>query len=599
MTCFAYFAYTDADRILHKHALSSLNNDLETITSNFNDSLKTLQKNLFFLQQSGPVLRLSKALKLKQKNEKEIAFWQERVEKLFKLLLSQNPSYINIYVVPWGEAEEVPVVFVKQNRGHISLSTSSTNEINLSHLSDLLQLAQNKIYFSDITLTKHDELSRQIHPEWQVNIPLYLQDKSIWSIGITANLITNSIAQKHSKPDIHHFITDQKGNYLSHNELAILDPSSIKKIHSEYPTEDFFLKGKDDHNNLSLDLPKLGVGIAIHKVFFDPLHPDRFITFGAVQSYASLSKDSREYRNKIFLILFLIVVILGCLTAIAASIIVRPVTTLTSISNQIAAGDENIEIPVSGNDEITLLAQSLKIMLERILSSKNDLYQLSQTLEAQVRERTEELLQKNEEYAQIFNTAADGLVVIGKDFNILRVNTTIINLFDSTGEKVIGEKCYAIFPGPLCQTSQCPMERIKNGEDRIEYESIKHGKDNIELSCLITATPYQNVNREFLGIVENFKDITDRKKAEEEREKLIQKLQKAIDEIKTLSGIIPICSSCKKIRDDKGYWKQVEVYIEEHSKAQFSHAMCKECCEKLYGGQDWYEEGKKDGAFLD
>ena len=71
--------------------------------------------------------------------------------------------------------------------------------------------------------------------------------------------------------------------------------------------------------------------------------------------------------------------------------------------------------------------------------------------------------------------------------------------------------------------------------------------------------------------------------------------KQALDEVKTLSGFIPICASCKKIRDDKGYWSQVETYIEKHSAAQFSHAMCIECTDKLYGGQDWYEKAKKDG----
>lgn len=77
-------------------------------------------------------------------------------------------------------------------------------------------------------------------------------------------------------------------------------------------------------------------------------------------------------------------------------------------------------------------------------------------------------------------------------------------------------------------------------------------------------------------------DITERKQAEEDREKLIKKLQKALEEIKTLKGIIPICASCKKIRDDRGYWKQIESYIQEHSEAEFSHSICQECTKKLY-----------------
>jgi CheY-like chemotaxis protein len=69
---------------------------------------------------------------------------------------------------------------------------------------------------------------------------------------------------------------------------------------------------------------------------------------------------------------------------------------------------------------------------------------------------------------------------------------------------------------------------------------------------------------------------------EAERRTLMRKLQEAMDEIKTLSGIIPICASCKKIRNDAGYWEAVEEYIEHHSDAQFSHGVCPECAAKLY-----------------
>ncbi|MBC8318786.1 MAG: response regulator [Desulfobulbaceae bacterium] len=72
-------------------------------------------------------------------------------------------------------------------------------------------------------------------------------------------------------------------------------------------------------------------------------------------------------------------------------------------------------------------------------------------------------------------------------------------------------------------------------------------------------------------------------------------LEKALKEIKTLQGIIPICAKCKKIRDDKGYWHQVDQYIAEHTEAQFSHGMCRKCSDDLYGGQDWYEEAVQNG----
>ncbi len=77
-------------------------------------------------------------------------------------------------------------------------------------------------------------------------------------------------------------------------------------------------------------------------------------------------------------------------------------------------------------------------------------------------------------------------------------------------------------------------------------------------------------------------DVSDRKIAEMEKEKLILELQRALEEVKTLKGLIPICASCKKIRDDEGIWNQIESYVQKHSYAQFSHGICPECMKKLY-----------------
>ena len=77
-------------------------------------------------------------------------------------------------------------------------------------------------------------------------------------------------------------------------------------------------------------------------------------------------------------------------------------------------------------------------------------------------------------------------------------------------------------------------------------------------------------------------EMEERKKAQEEKDNLIVELRKALSEVKTLSGMLPICSSCKKIRDDKGYWNKIELYIHSHSEVQFSHGICPDCAKKLY-----------------
>ena len=80
--------------------------------------------------------------------------------------------------------------------------------------------------------------------------------------------------------------------------------------------------------------------------------------------------------------------------------------------------------------------------------------------------------------------------------------------------------------------------------------------------------------------------------AEKERRQLIRELQQALAEVKKLSGLLPICASCKKIRNDQGYWSQVEAYIEEHSEAEFTHSVCPDCAKVLYPG---YQTGKTAG----
>ena len=88
----------------------------------------------------------------------------------------------------------------------------------------------------------------------------------------------------------------------------------------------------------------------------------------------------------------------------------------------------------------------------------------------------------------------------------------------------------------------------------------------------------------------SMEDITERKRAEEERERLIAELQGALDNVKTLRGLIPICAKCKKIRDDEGYWHEVEVYVRDHTEAQFTHGLCPDCFRELYPGYEAFAE---------
>jgi len=119
------------------------------------------------------------------------------------------------------------------------------------------------------------------------------------------------------------------------------------------------------------------------------------------------------------------------------------------------------------------------------------------------------------ELNQIFETAADGMRVVDKDFNVLRVNETFSRLSGISKEEIVGKKCNEVFRGPLCHTHGCPLTRILAGEERVELDMERERNDGTVVSCIVTATALREHSGELVGIVEDYKDITERKRAEE------------------------------------------------------------------------------------
>ncbi len=115
-----------------------------------------------------------------------------------------------------------------------------------------------------------------------------------------------------------------------------------------------------------------------------------------------------------------------------------------------------------------------------------------------------------------------------------------------------------------------PMSRFASPGTNLRLAMVHFGLWLVGMTGLIFGA------RNLLG------NLRARRQAEAEREQLIAKLQEALANVKTLTGLIPICSSCKKVRDDRGYWTQLETYLAQHSEAEFSHGLCLDCMRKLY-----------------
>jgi len=195
----------------------------------------------------------------------------------------------------------------------------------------------------------------------------------------------------------------------------------------------------------------------------------------------------------------------------------------------------------------------------------------------------EELRQSEERYRTILEDIDEGYFENDLDGNLTFVNDSMCRHLGYTREELIGMN-YKQYNDEtiVSKVRDIFYEVYQTGKPSPKYEAVYVHKNGQKHYSEASGSLLRNAKGEpvgFRGIVRN---IDDRKRAEKERENLISELQQALAKIKTLSGLLPVCASCKKIRDDQGYWKQIELYISEHSDATITHGICPDCLKKLY-----------------
>jgi PAS domain S-box-containing protein len=192
------------------------------------------------------------------------------------------------------------------------------------------------------------------------------------------------------------------------------------------------------------------------------------------------------------------------------------------------------------------------------------------------RKRIEEALRESEErYRTAIEYSNDGMAIVRGDLHVF-VNQKFVEMFGyDKSEEILGKPLSMfVHPGDLKR-----VEAFRElASSKYECRVIRKDGKQVDVEVSLTKTVYRG---ETVSLA-YFRDITERKRTEEEREKLIHQLQDALANIKTLRGLLPICASCKKVRDDKGYWNQIESFVRDHSEAEFSHGICPDCMNKLY-----------------
>jgi PAS domain S-box-containing protein len=184
--------------------------------------------------------------------------------------------------------------------------------------------------------------------------------------------------------------------------------------------------------------------------------------------------------------------------------------------------------------------------------------------------------------AAIVESSSDAIIGMNLDGTVTSWNSGAENTYGYTADEAIGRHISIVAPPVSAGEIPHIFQKIRQGERVERYQTVRVKKDGTPIDVSLMVSPIYSATGEVVGVSSIERDITSEKRAEAERKRLIDELSEALKRVRTLSGLLPICASCKKIRDDKGEWEPVENYIKAHSEANFSHGMCPDCMEKWY-----------------
>ena len=183
----------------------------------------------------------------------------------------------------------------------------------------------------------------------------------------------------------------------------------------------------------------------------------------------------------------------------------------------------------------------------------------------------------------MLSTMSDALFVVSSDQKIISTNNTALKMLGRTHFEVVGSSIDSVLPDGIVKALFPATESgiVITASAFRDIETQLKSQSGRDLPVSLSASLIRDREGNVAGVTCICRDITERRVAEKEREQLIEQLQEALDHVKTMRGLIPICAWCKKILDDQGAWQRLEAYLENHSDAQFSHGICPECYETI------------------
>ena len=421
-----YWSYQSSDQLLQQQALERLGDDLKREREVLRGKLATLVEDARFLAEGfgvDGIIRANQGEGYDDQENMTLGMWRNRLANTFRIVLQQRQAYTQIRFI--GVADNgLEIVRVERTVDRLEITPKEKLQPKgqYDYLQKTVSLNPGEIYISNITLNREQgRIAYPPQPMLRIGIPVFsAQDEVFGVVVINADFQKLTSSLGHAPEHIFYFLTNEQGDYLIH-------PEEQKRLAFEFDRQaryqdDFYMPEhaheEGDEEGHRLFFSELESGLAIEYLYLDEWRqPGRFFRLGAVAEFSVLAQKSKALLGQLLVPLLLAAIVLPLLTMVMARRLTKPVRLLTHAADQVASGEEHVEIPIMGGNETSTLGRSMKTMLDRLHRSREELAELNQSLESQVTIRTQELEaaretleQKNEELGLALEQAEEAAV---------------------------------------------------------------------------------------------------------------------------------------------------------------------------------------------
>jgi signal transduction histidine kinase len=413
--------YQGASALLIQHEVESTENEIYMEGLKVQSAIDTLREDVLTLASIPPIQGIIRARKnggTDPKDGSTDAQWRDRLALTFADYLKIKSNYIEAVFL--GTADRGKEI-VRINREGDSIETVPVDQLqskeHRTYFQKVIQLAKGEVYLSEVNLRK--EKGRVIEPHTpmiRAAVPIFTDEGEVFGF-IKINLRMEPLLQSLNHPkDIEdkHYVVNDQGDFLLHPDSSMtfgFDLGTRHTVQDDFPELDplFSLGGSPDTVTTFYGSGEERQFIFLHKVHFDPFHPERFLGIMDSARHSHVVAQSTMIRNRGIRFALVLVVIGLVIVVFFSRWITHPLRSITQSADAISSGAPHVSLPINSNDEIGSLARSFTTMVAKLKAGKQDLQEAHDQLEVRVAERTAALNRSNQELENFANIASHDL----------------------------------------------------------------------------------------------------------------------------------------------------------------------------------------------